>query len=64
MPSRTKKADEAQDASMDDVPPSAQAAAVEDAEMEDGAEGEEEEEEEIEAQRVRIVRFQPTPDFR
>ncbi|OAQ70441.1 DNA-directed RNA polymerase I and III polypeptide [Pochonia chlamydosporia 170] len=48
-------ADEAQDASMEDVPPSAQAAAVEDAEMEDGAEGEEEEEEEIEAQRVRIL---------
>lgn len=57
MPSRTKKAEEpAADASMEDVPVSAQAATVEDAEMEDGAEGaEEEEEEEEEPQRVKIV---------
>lgn len=44
---------------MQDVPPSAQPAVSEDAEMEDGVpenEEEEEEEEEIEAQRVKIVR--------
>lgn len=58
MPGRTKKAEEsAPAASMEDVPVSAQVATVEDAEMEDGAEGveEEEEEEEVEPQRVKIV---------
>lgn len=64
MPGRTKKTqDLSQDADMDDVPPSAQAATVEDAEMGDGVEGEgeeeEEEEEETEPQRVKIVRFPP-----
>ncbi|TWU76762.1 RNA polymerase subunit AC19 [Metarhizium rileyi] len=54
MPGRTNKADEpSQDANMDDAPPSAQVAAVEDAEMEDDAEGEEEEE--VEPQRVKIL---------
>ncbi|KAH0596339.1 hypothetical protein MHUMG1_06200 [Metarhizium humberi] len=59
MPGRTKKTqDLSQDADMDDVPPSAQAATVEDAEMGDGVEGEgaeEEEEEETEPQRVKIL---------
>ncbi|KAG8419964.1 RNA polymerase subunit AC19, variant 2 [Metarhizium acridum] len=58
MPGRIKKTqDSSQDANMDDVPPSAQAATVEDAEMGDALEGEEEveEEEEIEPQRVKIL---------
>ncbi|KAG6037527.1 hypothetical protein E4U41_005035 [Claviceps citrina] len=58
MPGRTGNLD-AQDISMQDEPPSAQPATVEDAEMEDGAEENvehgEEEEEEIEAQRVKIL---------
>ena len=61
MPARTKKATQADDAEMQDVPPPAQAASVEDAAMDEEApengegEEEEEEEEEIEAQRVKIV---------
>ncbi|KHN95114.1 DNA-directed RNA polymerase I and III 14 KDA polypeptide [Metarhizium album ARSEF 1941] len=60
MPGRTKKTeDSSQDANMHDVPPSAQAATVEDAEMGDAAEGEELEEEEdgeeVEPQRVKIL---------
>lgn len=41
---------------MQDEPPSAQLASVEDADMEDDTCGNEEEEEETEAQRVKIVR--------
>lgn len=66
MPSRTRKAEESasQDASMQDLPASAQATVTEDAEMKDGAEEnveeEEEEEEEVEEQRVKIVRLTGT----
>ncbi|KAG6048930.1 hypothetical protein E4U17_006973 [Claviceps sp. LM77 group G4] len=59
MPGRTTNNDvsASQDVSMQDVPPSAQPAVSEDAEMEDGVpeNEEEEEEEEIEAQRVKIL---------
>ncbi|KAI9166877.1 DNA-directed RNA polymerases I and III subunit RPAC2 [Paramyrothecium foliicola] len=54
MPSRTKKTEEpaAPDANMEDVPPSAQPEATQDADMDDA---EEEEEEELEPQRVKIL---------
>jgi DNA-directed RNA polymerase I and III subunit RPAC2 len=53
MPGRTKKAE---DANMEDAPPSAQPDANQDAEMDEMEEEEEEEEEEQEPQRVKIVR--------
>ena len=55
MPGRTKKAE---DANMEDAPPSAQPDANQDAEMDEMEE--EEEEEEQEPQRVKIVRGQTT----
>jgi DNA-directed RNA polymerase I and III subunit RPAC2 len=64
MPGRTTKPEpEAQDAAMEDAPPSAQ---PEDAPMDEGEEGqqqeeEEEEEEEPEPQRVRIVSLGKKP---
>lgn len=57
MPGLTKKIDApaSQDINMQDEPPSAQPASVEDADMEDDTCGNEEEEEETEVQRVKIL---------